>query len=107
MPDRGMAYPKEDAMPPSRLSRSRRAKLIPGNGPLAKVPPAAVFGLVLLLFLLGVLLRGPIGVVLVGVLGVGLLALLAATWRVLRPADRLLRVVVLLVLVGVEISLLR
>jgi hypothetical protein len=44
---------------------------------------------------------------LLGVLGVGLLVLLAATWRVLRPADRVLRVIVVLILAAVAVSLLR
>ncbi|HWE89464.1 MAG TPA: hypothetical protein VG317_08370 [Pseudonocardiaceae bacterium] len=103
----GIDIAKEDTMPSSRFGRSSRATLIPGNGPLARVPPAAVFGLVLLMFLLGVVLRGVIGIVLLGLLGVGLVVLLAATWRVLRPSERVLRVVILLILAAVAASLLR
>jgi hypothetical protein len=44
---------------------------------------------------------------LLGLLGLGVLGLLAATWQALRPADRLLRVLVVLILAGVAVSLLR
>ena len=80
--------------------------LIPGRGPLARVPPLLAFLLVTALFAAGVLVRGPLGAALLGVLAVGVLALLAATWKVLPPAARVLRVVVLAVLVAVMISVL-
>lgn len=84
-----------------------RAPLVAGSGPLAKVPPAAAFLVVLVVFGLAIWLHGVVGAVLLGVLGLGVLALLAATWRVLKPADRVLRVIVVLILAGVAISLLR
>ncbi|HYS34285.1 MAG TPA: hypothetical protein VEO01_01425, partial [Pseudonocardiaceae bacterium] len=65
------------------------------------------FGVVVVVFGLAVWVRGAVGALLLGVLGVGLLVLLAATWRVLRPADRVLRVIVVLILAAVAISLLR
>jgi hypothetical protein len=96
--------------PKRRVIRRRmdtRVPLVAGNGPLARVPPAVAFGLVVVVFGLAVWIRGAVGALLLGVLGVGLLVLLAATWRVLRPADRVLRVIVVLILAAVAISLLR
>jgi len=84
-----------------------RAPLVAGVGPLARVPPAAAFGVVVVVFGLAVWVRGAVGAVLLGVLGVGLVVLLAATWQVLRPADRVLRVIVVLILAAVAVSLLR
>jgi hypothetical protein len=81
--------------------------LLGGRGPLARVPPVVAFGVVVVVFGLAVWVRGAVGALLLGVLGVGLLVLLAATWRVLRPADRVLRVIVVLILAAVVISLLR
>lgn len=86
-------------------SNSKRT-LIPGSGPLSRVPPVGAFLLVLFLFIAGVWVRGPIGALLLGVLVAGVLALLAATWRILGTGDRVLRVVVLIVLVAVAISVL-
>lgn len=90
-----------------RARRSSRTPLLPGSGPLAKVPPAAVFAVVIVVFVLGVLIRGTIGAALFGLLAVGVLALLGATWSVLRPAERALRVLVLVILIAVGFSLLR
>ena len=84
-----------------------RAPIVAGNGPLAKVPPLAAFLVVLVVFGVAVWLRGVVGAVLLGALGVGMLAMLAVTWQTLKPADRVLRVVVILVLAGVAVSLLR
>jgi len=83
-----------------------RAPMVAGNGPLGKVPPLAAFLAVLVVFGVAVWLRGVVGAVLLGVLGVGVLTLLAVTWQTLKPADRVLRVVVILILAGVAISLL-
>ncbi|MEU7480308.1 hypothetical protein AB0A63_30315 [Lentzea sp. NPDC042327] len=79
--------------------------LLPGDGPLARVRPAVAFLAVLALFVTGVLVGGTVGAVLLGVLIVGAVALLAATWKVLSPAHRTLRVVVLLVLVLIALEL--
>jgi hypothetical protein len=84
-----------------------RAPLLAGTGPLVRVPPVAAFGVVIVVFGLAVWVRGAVGALLLGELGVGLLVLLAATWQVLRPADRVLRVIVVLILGAVAISLLR
>jgi hypothetical protein len=86
---------------------NRRAPLIAGNGPLKKVPPVAAFFGVLVVFGIAVWLRGVVGAVLLGALGLGVLGMLAATWQTLRPADRVLRVIVVLVLAGVAVSLVR
>ena len=86
---------------------STRAPMVAGNGPLARVPPLAAFLAVLVVFGVAVWLRGVAGAVLLGALGVGVLAMLAVTWQTLKPADRVLRVVVILVLAGVAVSLLR
>ncbi|MFI6100210.1 hypothetical protein ACIA8G_32080 [Lentzea sp. NPDC051213] len=79
--------------------------LLPGEGPLARVRPVVAFVVVLGLFVTGVLVGGTLGAVLLGVLIVGAIALLAATWGVLSPAQRTLRVVVLLVLVVIALEL--
>lgn len=84
-----------------------RAPMIAGSGPLAKVPPLAAFLAVIVVFGVAVWLRGAVGALLLGLLGLGVLGLLAATWQALRPADRLLRVLVVLILAGVAVSLLR
>jgi energy-coupling factor transporter transmembrane protein EcfT len=91
---------------PGRRTSSRRP-LLPGNGPLSKVQPAVVFFVVAVLFALGVIVRGPVGATLLGALVLMVLGLLSATWQVLSNADRTLRVIVVLVLVGVAISVLR
>jgi hypothetical protein len=84
-----------------------RAPIVAGDGPLAKVPPVAAFVAVLVVFGIAVWQRGVVGAVLLGVLGLGVLAMLAVTWQTLRPADRVLRVIVVLILAGVAISLVR
>jgi len=89
-----------------RQRRSSRAPLLRGSGPLAKVPPAVVFLVVLVLFGLGIWLHGPLGAGLLGLLGLGVLGLLAGTWAALRPADRVLRVLVVLILFAVALSVL-
>jgi hypothetical protein len=60
---------------------------------------------VLGLFITGVLVGGTLGATLLGVLIIGACVLLAATWKVLSPAQRTLRVVVLLVLVIITVEL--
>jgi hypothetical protein len=104
-PERGETMPERRSV--IRLRVDTRAPLVAGNGPLAKVPPLAAFALVLVMFGLAVWLRGVVGAVLLGVLGVGVLTLLAVTWQALRPAERELRVVVVLVLAWVAFTLLR
>ncbi|GLY53694.1 hypothetical protein [Lentzea sp. NBRC 102530] len=79
--------------------------LLPGDGPLARVRPAVAFVLVLGLFITGVWVGGTVGAVLLGVLIVAAGTLLAATWKVLSPAHRTLRVVVLLVLLIITVEL--
>lgn len=87
--------------------RDSKAALVAGHGPLAKVPPLAAFLVVIVVFGVAVWLHGVVGAVLLGVLGLGVLGLLVGTWRVLKPADRVLRVIVVLVLFGIAASLLR
>jgi hypothetical protein len=97
-------------MPPSRPARARqtrRATLLPGSGPLAKVPPVAAFLVVLVVFAVAIWLRGTVGAGLLGLLGLAVLGLLAGTWKVLRPAERVLRVLVVLILFAVAISMVR
>ena len=86
--------------------QSRRAPLIGGRGPLTKVPPIAGFVLVIVLFGLGVWLRGTIGAILLGVLDIGVLVLLVGTWRALSSSARLMRLVVVAILLAVEASIL-
>ncbi|HVK26046.1 MAG TPA: hypothetical protein VM677_32205 [Actinokineospora sp.] len=86
--------------------RSLRAPLLAGRGPLAGVHPLVAFALVAGLFAAGVLVRGVLGAALLGVLAAAVAVLLAATWRVLAPGERVGRVLVLGVLVAVAISVL-
>jgi hypothetical protein len=86
--------------------QSRRAPLIVGRGPLAKVPPFGAFLAVIVLFGLGVWLRGPIGATLLAVLDIGVLVLLAGTWRALSSSARVMRLVVVAILLAVEASVL-
>ena len=90
-----------------RGRRDLKAPLLPGSGPLARVPAAAVFGLVLVLFVVGVVVRGPLGAGLLGALALLVLGLLGATWRLLSTADRVLRIVVFAILIAVLVSVLR
>lgn len=89
-----------------RRTRSLRAPLVPGTGPLAKVPPIAAFLLVIGLFTAGVLVRGPVGAGLLAVLAAGVALLLAATWQGLDGPGRVGRVVVLVALVVIAVSVL-
>jgi hypothetical protein len=84
----------------------RRAPLIGGRGALTKVPPLAAFVVVIVLFGLGVWLRGAIGAALLAILDVGVLILLAGTWRALSSSARVMRLVVVALLVAVEASVL-
>jgi hypothetical protein len=84
-----------------------RAQLLPGQGPLARVRPLAVFVVVIGLFAAGVLVSGVVGALLLGVLAVGVGVLLATTWRLLAPTERVARLVVLAILVAVAILQLR
>ncbi|MEV6241226.1 hypothetical protein [Lentzea sp. NPDC051838] len=84
---------------------TNKRPLLPGDGPLARVRPAVAFVVVLGLFITGVWVGGTLGAVLLGVLVAGAVVLLAATWKVLSPAHRTLRVVVLLVLVVITVEL--
>ena len=86
--------------------RSQRALLTPGSGPLSRVPPSAAFLGVIVLFGVGVLVRGALGAALLGALALGVAALLAASWRALNPGERAMRLVVLLALVMVAVSVL-
>jgi hypothetical protein len=104
-PERGETMPERRRVIRRRVDS--RAPLVAGDGPLAKVPPLVAFILVLVMFGLAVWLRGMVGAVLLGVLGLGVLTLLAVTWRVLRPAERMLRVLVVLILVWVAYTLVR
>jgi hypothetical protein len=83
-----------------------RAQLLAGDGPLARVPPLVAFLVVAALFAVGVLVGGATGALLLGILAAGVAVLLAATWPVLAPGQRVGRVLVLLVLVAVAISVL-
>ncbi|AOS65043.1 hypothetical protein [Actinoalloteichus hymeniacidonis] len=82
-------------------SADRRARLIPGDGPLSRVPPALAFLVVIALFLLGVWLGGWVGVLLLGTLILLVMGLLLVTWRSLGTGDRTMRLVALLMLVAI------
>jgi hypothetical protein len=83
----------------------RRGRMIAGDGPLARVPVPAVFAVVVIVFAAGVLVGGVVGAVLLGLLALGVAGLLAATWPVLGPGERAVRVLVLAVLVAIAIGL--
>ena len=87
-----------------RARRSTKAKLVEGDGPLSRVPPAAVFLVVAAVFVVGVLVRGVPGAVLLGVLAAAVAVLLAVTWSALAPAQRFGRVLILGVLIAVAVS---
>lgn len=89
-----------------REKRSLKAKLIDGDGPLARVPPFAVFLVVAAVFVVGVVARGPLGALLLGLLAAGMAVLLAATWGALAPAQRFGRALILGVLIAVAVSVL-
>ena len=83
-----------------------KAPLLSGKGPLARVTPLVAFLVVAAVFALGVVIGGGTGAALLGLLAAGVAVLLATTWQVLEPGQRVGRVLVLLVLVAVAISVL-
>jgi hypothetical protein len=89
-----------------RARRSTKAKLIEGNGPLARMTPLAAFLLVAVVFVVGILVGGAIGALVLGALAAGIAVLLAVTWQALSPSDRVGRVFILAVLVAVAVSVL-
>ena len=89
-----------------RGRRDLSAPLLPGRGPLASMPPIAVFLVVIAMIAVAVIVGGVVGAVLLGLLALGVVALLAATWSRLRPTDRAGRIVVLVVLVLVAVGML-
>lgn len=91
--------------PNGRGRRSPAGPLLPGDGPLSRVPPVAVFALVVVVFAAGVVVGGVVGAALLGVLALGVVALLAVTWARMTAAERAGRVVVLGVLVAVAVTL--
>ena len=89
-----------------RERRSTKAKLIEGNGPLARMTPLAAFLLVAVVFVVGILVGGAIGALVLGALAAGIAVLLAVTWQALSPSERAGRVFILAVLVAVAVSVL-
>ncbi|MFD0203861.1 MULTISPECIES: DUF6703 family protein [Saccharothrix] len=88
------------------MAGDSKRTLIPGAGPLSRVPAPAAFLLVLALFGLGVWIRGTVGALLLGLLALAVAALLATTWPLLTPSARVLRLLVLAVLVLITVSVL-
>jgi hypothetical protein len=82
-----------------------KAPLLPGNGPLTRVPPVAAFLGVVVVFAIGALIGGAIGAVVLGVLALAMAGLLASTWGALHPSQRAVRVFVLLILVAIAVIL--
>ena len=89
-----------------RGNRSTKAKLLAGDGPLARIPALAVFVVVAGVFAAGVIIGGLTGALLLGALAVGVGVLLAATWPVLSSSQRAGRALVIAVLVAVAVSVL-
>jgi hypothetical protein len=87
--------------------KNMRTPLLAGNGPLARIPPLVVFVVIIALFAGGVTIGGLVGAVLLAVLAVGVGVLLAVTWKVLKPSDRVMRVLVLGLLVALTVVQLR
>ncbi len=81
-----------------------RRPMLPGSGPLAGKSPLLAFLVVAAVFVVAVVVGGPIGAVLLGLLAVGVAILLATTWARLSPPERLARSLVLAVLVAVAIG---
>jgi hypothetical protein len=76
-----------------------------GNG--TGVPPAVAFAGALAVFAAGVLIGGVPGAIVLGTLAVLAGALLASAWPRLRPAERTVRLLVLLMLAVIAISVVR
>ncbi len=94
MSDRGRARP----------FATRRGRLLPGEGPLSRVPPVVAFAVVVAVFAAGVIVGGVLGAVLLGLLAAGVAVLLGTTWPRLTTPERLGRALVLVVLVAVAIG---
>lgn len=84
---------------------SRTGQLLPGDGPLARVPPTAAFIVVVAVFAAAVLIGGTVGAIVLGVLALAMAWLLASTWGALHASQRAGRVSVLLILVALAIAL--
>ena len=90
---------------PSRRSRlSGGAAMVPGEGPLARVPPVVAFAVVVVVFAAGVIVGGIVGTVLLALLTAGVVALLATTWPHLTGGERAGRILVLAVLAAVTVA---
>jgi energy-coupling factor transporter transmembrane protein EcfT len=93
---------KEDGV--ARARRSTRDKLVEGEGPLGRVPPLAVFLVVVAVFVVGVLVGGVAGAVVLGALAAAIALLLAVTWDAMTPGQRFGRVLVLVLLIIIAVS---
>ena len=91
--------------PRGRSRAAQRAPIVPGSGPLARVPPVAAFVVVVAVFATGVIVGGVLGTVLLGLLAAGVVALLVATWPRLTVPERVVRLLVLAVLVALTVGL--
>lgn len=96
--------PSPPSGPRGRTRAARRSRLLPGEGPLARVPAVAAFLGVLVVFVVAVLVAGVVGAVLLVALAVGVALLLAATWSRLTGPERAGRCLVLAVLVAVAVA---
>lgn len=90
---------------PRQPFAGRRGRLLPGDGPLARVPAVAVFLVVVVVFAVGVVVGGTVGALLLGLLALGVAALLAVTWARLSPAERVVRVLCLAALAAIAVGL--
>jgi hypothetical protein len=78
--------------------------MLPGEGPLARVPAVVAFAVVVVVFVGAVVVGGVIGALLLGLLALGVAALLAATWPRLSAGERVVRVLCLVVLVAIAVG---
>ena len=81
-----------------------RRRLLPGNGPLARVPPALAFVAVLAVFVLGVWLGEAAGAAVLVLLAAVAGALLAAAWPRLSAPERTVRLLVIVVVVAIALE---
>jgi hypothetical protein len=81
----------------------RRRPLVPGQGPLARIPPLLGFVGAAAVFATGALVGGAAGAAVLGVLALALAGLLGLTWPRLAAGDRAVRLVSVLALVAVAL----
>ncbi|GAB3115263.1 hypothetical protein GCM10027055_22730 [Janibacter alkaliphilus] len=104
-PVSGGAYPvpvTRESAPETRPPSAVERLSAPAVRWIDSLPPAVPVVTVLAMLVVGVLVR-PWGAVLLGLAGLGLLWLLLVVWRRVTPAERLMRVTVLLLVLALTL----